>query len=76
MSIFKINDKVICISSNNVFKGQGTGLTLHKEYVVVDAIDVYIYVINDRGNRVKYYNNRFVKLSEYRNSLINDILNE
>lgn len=76
MCKFKEGDIVVCID-NYVTR---YNLTLHKYYTVLnrsegDNRDV-IWIINDIGKRDFFGLGRFISLMEFRNNIIDEVLND
>lgn len=67
--------RCICVSNFNK-KGEFVlPLTVGKQYdIELNDIKGYAWVINDLGSGCVVNNERFIRLDEYRNSIIDEIL--
>lgn len=74
--ILENGDSVICI--DNIYIDNIFPLTIGKIYTIVHcesgSSGVYVKVFNDLGLRCLYKGDRFVRLSDYRIEVIDEIL--
>ena len=61
--------KVVCVDTYNTKE-----LTMYKIYDADKIDNVSLIIINDNGNQLEYSKHRFEKLSDFRNKVINKIL--
>ena len=61
--------KVVCVDTYKTNE-----LTMYKIYDADKIDNVSLIIINDNGNQLEYSKHRFEKLSDFRNKVINKIL--
>lgn len=78
---FKSGDVVVCINTESTLSLDY--ITLDKSYTISDigygndnADDDIIWIINDKGLMDYFSTHRFIRIEEYRDNVIDDILNE
>ena len=62
---------MVCVRDNNL---DSAPLTKGNIYTIVSMDYLMVKVINDSGNLYEYYNDRFVTLESYRESIIDYVL--
>lgn len=72
---FSIGHLVRCISDDD---DEELGITINKEYVVRAVTETflftYVWIINNDGEEVEYFSDRFCSVNTRRNLVINEIL--
>lgn len=68
---FKVGESVICIINSRA------SLTVGKEYKIISiygGYNVSLSIYNDDGSEIEYEQMRFLPKSEFRNKIINQII--
>lgn len=72
---FSIGHLVRCIRDDG---DEELGITINKEYVVKAVTETflftYVWIINNDGEEVEYFSDRFCSVNTRRNLVINEIL--
>lgn len=71
---FRKGETIVCVNNSAVISGSSVYLTLGGYYVANGNGNDYLRVVNDNGSIVLYSSDRFMCLSQYRNIVINSVL--
>lgn len=71
-------EKMVCINTDDYYLGT---LTYGKVYdaiwnetIVYSSDGIYLEITNDIGVKIEYHESKFMKLNEWRNLKLNDLL--